>query len=215
MMHEQSRDWNALLDVKITVPDGSPQWYPPQIVNSANCKENWSLDLVIAIVDLLSTSLVNRHVSGSGYCVPTMILEGSFELRAPKEKLWSFLIDPNKMAKCFPDLQSLEVESADRFVAVVRVGVGPIKADFKFRTEILGKEPIDRVRLKAVGSGSGNSIILDVGIELKDIPGGSELLYKADVKVGGIMASLGQRVIRDTADKTITAVFECVKKQVE
>jgi carbon monoxide dehydrogenase subunit G len=144
-----------------------------------------------------------------------MILQGTYEFRTPKERLWEFIIDPAKIGRCLPDLKSLEVESEEVFVARIRVGVGLIKADFKFRIEIIGKEEPSRVRLKAVGTGSGNSINLDVAIELKEIPGGSELLHRTDVKVGGMMAGLGQRVIRDTADKTVAGVFERVKKHVE
>lgn len=143
-----------------------------------------------------------------------LIFEGRFEVKAPRSKVWEFIIDPTRISKCLPDLKNLEVESDDRFVALVRVGVGPIRADFKFKIEILEKKPINRARLKATGSGSGSNIILDTAIELTEIHGGTQLSYRSDVKVGGVMASLGQRVIKDTADKTISAVFECVRNQV-
>jgi carbon monoxide dehydrogenase subunit G len=144
-----------------------------------------------------------------------MLLEGTCELRTAREKLWEFIIDPAKIGRCLPDLKSLNVEGKDRFVALIRVGVGFIKADFKFRIEITGKEPISRVTLKAVGNGSGSSINLDLAIELKEIAGGSELLYESNIKVGGIMASLGQRVIMDAASKTVASVFDCIKKRIE
>jgi carbon monoxide dehydrogenase subunit G len=144
-----------------------------------------------------------------------MILEGTYEFRAARMKLWDFITDPAKIGSCLPDLKSLDVESEERFIAIIRVGVGFIKADFKFRIDMLEKEPISRVRLRAVGAGSGSSINLDVAIELREIPGGSQLVCKSDVKVGGMMASLGQRVIKDTADKTLASIFECFKKQVE
>jgi len=54
----------------------------------------------------------------------------------------------------------LEVESENKSVAVKRVGEGPIRADFKFRIEITEKEPTNRVKLKADGSGSGAELIL-------------------------------------------------------
>ena len=143
-----------------------------------------------------------------------MIFEGKFEVKAPRSKVWEFIIDPAKIASCLPDLRNLEVEGEDRFVAMVRVGVGPIKTDFKFKIQILEKAPMNRARLKATGSGSGSNIILDTAIELTDMLGGTQLSYISDVKVGGIMAGLGQRVIKDTADRTISAVFECVRNQV-
>jgi len=142
-----------------------------------------------------------------------MILQGTYEFMTPREKLWEFIIDPGKIGKCLPDLKTLQVESADKFVAIIRVGVGPIRTDFKFRIEIIGKEPVNRVRLRAVGSGSGSSITLDTTIDLEEIPDGSQLVYRCDVKVAGVMASLGQRLIKETADKTISGIFECIKNQ--
>jgi carbon monoxide dehydrogenase subunit G len=144
-----------------------------------------------------------------------MIFEGKYELRAPRQRLWEFLDDPTRISKCLPDLKALEVVSEDRFNAVIRVGVGFIKTDFKFKIEILERKPVTHLRLKAVGSGSGSSITLDLVIELEEFPRGSELLYRSDVKVGGIIAGLGQRVINDTADKTVAGVFECIKRNVE
>jgi carbon monoxide dehydrogenase subunit G len=144
-----------------------------------------------------------------------VIFEGRYELNAPREKLWEFIIDPAKIGKCLPELKSLEVEGEDKFAAVIRLGVGPIRTDFKFKIEITGKEPVSNVRLKAVGAGSGSSVTIDTAIELKESPTGSELLYSANANVAGIMASLGQRVIKDTAKKTVAGIFECIKSQVE
>jgi carbon monoxide dehydrogenase subunit G len=144
-----------------------------------------------------------------------MILEGKYELGTPRQRLWEFITDPDKIGKCLPDLKTLNVESDDTFTAVVRVGVGFMKADFKLKVEIVGKEPLSRVQLRAVGTGSGSNINMDLAIELKEIPQGSELDYKTDVKVSGMMASLGQRVIKDTAERTVAGIFDCVRKQLE
>jgi len=142
-----------------------------------------------------------------------MIVEGTYEFTTPREKLWEFITNPAAMGRCLPDLKSLDVENETTSTAIIRVGVGPIRADFKFRIEIVDKQPISHVRLKAVGSGSAGSINLDTTVELNEIPGGSAISYKSDVKVGGMMAGLGQRMMKDTADKTVAGVFECVKRQ--
>ncbi len=146
---------------------------------------------------------------------PGMIFEGIYELKTPRKKLWEFINDPAKIGKCMPEIKSLNVESADKFLATIPVGVGFIKADFKFKIEIIDKQPINSVRVKAVGAGSGSSITIDTKIELNEISGGTELTYTSETKVGGMIASLGQRLIRDTADKIIAGVFTCVKQQVE
>ena len=143
------------------------------------------------------------------------IFEGSYEMKASPDRIWEFIVDPTKIGRCLPDLKSLEIEGEDKFVAVTRVGVGPIRTDFKFRMEITRKEPPSRVELRADGYGSGSRVNLDIGIEIRQVAGGSLLVYRSEVKVGGMMAGLGQRVITDTAGKTVTSIFDCVKKQME
>ncbi len=143
-----------------------------------------------------------------------MILQGMYEFGTSRQRLWDFLTDSARMAKCMPDVKSFKVDSEDKFTAVVRVGAGFIRSDFKFNAEIAEKEPINHLRFKGAGSGSGSNIDLDMSIELRDAPSGSQLSYSADVKVRGVIAGLGQRMMKDSADKILDGVFTCIKQQV-
>ncbi len=136
-------------------------------------------------------------------------------MKAPAEKVWEFVIDPNKIGKCMPDLKSLEVTGEDKFSAIVRVGIGLIKGDFKFRLEIADKHAPSHARLKGIGSGSSSSVDMDTTIDLTEIPGGTKLVYKADVRVGGMLAGLGQRMMGGATEKTVKEVFECVRRELE
>src|SRR3990172_4434972 len=124
-----------------------------------------------------------------------MKFEGTYEVQAPRDRVWAFVIDPNKIGKCLPDLQSLEIEGEDKFTARVRVGIGFIKAEFKFHLMIIEKKPPSYARLRGIGTSSGNSLDMDTAIALTEIPSGTKLSYKADVKVAGAMAGLGQRIM--------------------
>jgi len=105
----------------------------------------------------------------------------------------------------------MQVHSEDKFTAIIRVGVGPIRTDFKFKIDICEKKAPSHVRLRAVGSGSGSRVELDLGIDLQEASAGSEISYKSDTRVSGIMASLGQGLIRGTAEKTVADIFECIR----
>jgi len=89
-----------------------------------------------------------------------VIFERRCEFGAPRHKRWDFLVDPVRMAECVSEVKSFEVEGEDKFVTVVRVGVGYVKTDFKFKAEITGKEPLNRVHFQAAGSGSGSNIVI-------------------------------------------------------
>jgi carbon monoxide dehydrogenase subunit G len=64
-----------------------------------------------------------------------MHLEGSFETSAPRQVVWDFLLNPNVIAPCFPDLQSMEILTPDSFRAKVRTGLSVVRGtmDFDFR----------------------------------------------------------------------------------
>jgi hypothetical protein len=140
--------------------------------------------------------------------------EGAFDFQAPREKVWNFIVDPNMIGMCLPDLKTLETESEDKFRAVIRVGIGVIRGDLQFRLAILEKEPPSSVRLKSHATGPGSNVDIDVIINLLEIPAGTRLVYKTDVKVGGLMAGLAQHVLAEAAERTIKSIFECIGKQV-
>ena len=144
-----------------------------------------------------------------------MNFEGTFDVNAPRDKVWDFVIDPNKIGKCLPDLKSLHVESEDKFSAVARVGIGFMKGDFRFELAIVEKSPPSHARLKGTGSGVGSSLDMDTSIDLAEAGSGTKLTYVADVKIGGTLSGVGERIIGGTAQKNISGIFNCVKKQLE
>ena len=144
-----------------------------------------------------------------------MNFAGTYQIKAPREQVFDFITDPNKIGRCFPDLKSLDMEGEDKFTAVVRVGVGFIKGDFKFRIAVVEKDPPARVRLKGTGTGSGSNVDLDTAIELADVPEGTKLDYKADVKLAGVIVGLAQRVIGSTTEKTVNELFARVRNELE
>jgi hypothetical protein len=144
-----------------------------------------------------------------------MNFEGTCQVNAPREKVWEFVIDPTRIGKCLPDLKSLEVEADNRFTAVARVGIGFMKGDFKFQLAIVEQTPPSHARLRGTGSGVGSNVNMETSIDLAEVDQGTKLTYKAEVQIGGTLASVGQRVIGGSVEKTIAQVFDCVKKKLE
>ena len=137
-----------------------------------------------------------------------MHLEGSFESPADRKFVWDFLLNPNEIAPCFPDLQSLEVKSPESFKAKVKVGISAVKGIMDFNFQITDKVPPSSAKLVGIGKGVGSSIELQTTFTLEDLTSGTKVGWIADAKIGGIMAGLGTRLLDSTSNKMVTQILE-------
>ncbi len=142
--------------------------------------------------------------------------EGSLTIRAPREKVWTFLVDPHAVSRCLPDVQSLDLLDGGRFRAVVRVGVSFIKGNFTFEVAMLDLEAPRHARITGRGGGLGSAVDVNSGVDLADGEAGTTRLdWTADVVVSGTIASVGGRLLNSTVEKKTGELFECLKAQLE
>ena len=142
--------------------------------------------------------------------------EGVFNVNASKEKVYSTLLDPDQMSHCMPDLQRLEVGGPDDFTVVVRAGVSFIKGDFTLHFTVTEKNAPTYAKMLARGTGIGSSVEMETAVDISDArEGGTSMKWKADAKVGGRLASLGQRLLEGQAEKIIRQLFGCLQQKLE
>jgi carbon monoxide dehydrogenase subunit G len=114
-----------------------------------------------------------------------------------------------------PDLQKLDVKSPDDFVAVIRAGVSFIKGDFTMHFTATEKDPPAHAKLVAHGTGIGSTVDLETTMDLAESEKGTTMRWAAEARVGGRIASVGQRLLSGQAEKIIKQLFQCLQKQLE
>jgi uncharacterized protein len=142
--------------------------------------------------------------------------EGTFDVKASREKVYSVILDPNQISQCMPELQKLDVKSQDDFTAVVRAGVSFIKGDFNLHFLVVEKTPNSHAKMTAHGTGIGSTVDMEMFIDLAEGPtGGTSMKWSAEAKIGGRIASVGQRLIQTQAEKIIKSLFDCLQGKLE
>ena len=137
-----------------------------------------------------------------------MKFEGVEELAAPREKVWSLVRDPSKLGSALGDVRDLEIVSPTVFRANVKVGVSVIRGTFHFRFETVEETRPSHLVLVAQGKGIGSAVDLRVVVDLSDADGGQcRLAWSATAQVAGALAGIGQRLIDQSAEKTIRETF--------
>jgi uncharacterized protein len=124
-----------------------------------------------------------------------MKLEGSYDVKAPRDKVWNAFLDPATLQKAIPGCEKLELIGPDEYKATLKIGVAAVKGTFEGKVRLLDKKPSESYRLAAEGSGGPGFVRSDTVITLSDGEGGTRVSYSADVQVGGLIAGVGQRML--------------------
>ena len=138
-------------------------------------------------------------------------LEGSFDTPAARAKVWEFLLNPNEIGPCFPDLRSLEVISPDSFRAKVQVGLSVVRGTMDFEFHTAETKPPSYAKLIGNGRGVGSTVEIQSNFTLTDSGSGTHLAWAADVAIGGVMAGLGSRLLDSTSNKMVIQVIENIR----
>jgi carbon monoxide dehydrogenase subunit G len=145
-----------------------------------------------------------------------MRFAGTVPIRASRERVWAFVIDPNQVGQCGPGVEKIEVIDGTHFKATAQVGIGFISARFVVTMEFAEQQPPDRALIKAHGQAPGSAVDATAEMHLSDGPDGTTVMdWSADVAISGTLASVGARLIEGTANKMIGQTFDCMRAKLE
>jgi carbon monoxide dehydrogenase subunit G len=145
-----------------------------------------------------------------------MHFEGSVPIRASREKVWAFVIDPDQVGQCGPGVEKIEVIDPTHFKVAAKVGIGFISVRFNVDMTFAEVVAPDKAVIKAHGQAPGSAVDADAHMLLSDGPDGSTVMdWSADVNIAGTLASVGARLIEGTATKMIAQTFDCMRSKLE
>jgi carbon monoxide dehydrogenase subunit G len=131
-----------------------------------------------------------------------VIFEGKIDLSVPIDEAWDFLIDINKFSTCLPGIEEVRQIDDKTFEGALSAAVGPISGKFTFRATILESRPPEQmvVRTEGTDSVTKSTVNADMTVDLRKVTEArTEMDYRADIKIKGRLAILGDMVLRATA----------------
>lgn len=131
-----------------------------------------------------------------------MIFDGKIDLEVPVEQAWDFLIDINKFSACLPGIEEVKQIDDKTFEGALVAAVGPISGKFSFRATIVESQPPDQmvVRTEGTDSVTKSTVNTDMTVDLRKLAEDkTQMEYRANVKIKGRLAILGDMVLRATA----------------
>lgn len=144
-----------------------------------------------------------------------MKIEGAYTVSAPRETVWQHLLDPEVLGRALPGCEKLEPSPDGSFRAELKVGLAAVKGSYHGRVEILDAVPPEHFRMKVEGQGTGGFLKGEATLTLVDDAAGKTVIqYSGEAQVGGIIASVGQRLVLGAARQIVNQFFEAFARNI-
>ena len=145
--------------------------------------------------------------------------EETFQLHAPADRVWAYLVDPRQVVTCLPGAELTSVQDASTFLGKVKVRVGPVAVAYSGKVVITERDDAARVvRMvgegrESAGAGSAKVLITSTVAALPD--GGTEVRVTADADIVGKIAQFGRGMIESVNKQMFRQFTECVRANLE
>jgi carbon monoxide dehydrogenase subunit G len=143
-----------------------------------------------------------------------MKIAGTVTIAAVRQKVWDALNDPAVLAKTIPGCEKLEKTGEDEYAVTQSVGIASIRGRYAGKMALIDKKPPESCTLKIEGKGPGGFVNGTAKVSLADQGDKTELSYDADMQVGGLLASLGSRLIEPVAKQLVAQFFKSLEQQI-
>jgi carbon monoxide dehydrogenase subunit G len=145
-------------------------------------------------------------------------VEQSFEIAEPRERLWEFFEQVDEVAKCVPGVESVEVIDADNSKVRVTQSVGPMTATFDLKMRITERQQNERMQFTAIGravKGAAGNLRSANTVTLQATDAGTRVNLEADLAMGGVLGSVGQKVIAKQASAVTRDFMSSLERAVK
>jgi hypothetical protein len=144
-----------------------------------------------------------------------MKLSGTYEINAPREKVFSAITDPAVLQRCIEGCEKMVKTGDNTYDAHLKLGVAGLKGSYVGKVELKDVKTPESYTLVMAGKGAPGFVNGTAKINLIDKGEKTELRYEADSQVGGMIAAIGSRLIEAIAKKMTDDFFKKLAQQMQ
>jgi carbon monoxide dehydrogenase subunit G len=147
-----------------------------------------------------------------------LVIENSFEIGAPPDKVYAFLLDVNRVVACVPGAELSEVVDPNTFKGKVKIKVGPVTVAYAGTATITDRDEAARSAVLAgegrETTGPGNARARAT-MRVTESGSGSVVTVTTDFMVAGRVAQFGRGLMEDVSKSLVAQMAACIKSKLE
>ena len=148
-----------------------------------------------------------------------MKLEGSAEFPLPPGEVWAALHDVDVLVKTIPGCKSMIPDGPDgpdgnnSYIVSLSLGVASIKGEYEGKICVDDLEYPCHYVLRAEGAGSPGYVKMNIDCRLQPQDDGTLMRWTCDAEVGGLIASIGGRILTGISKYMAQQFFKSLKAE--
>ena len=145
-------------------------------------------------------------------------IKETFQVAAPIDAVWRFVMDPDKVAACMPGAELEQVVDERTFLGSIKVKVGAITTGYKGRVQLTEVDEVSyRVQMLAEGRETGGGTAkASMSSSLRSLPDGqTEVVTEASVDLTGRIMQVGRGMIQGVSHQLFQQFVRRTKERLE
>jgi len=143
-----------------------------------------------------------------------MQLTGKHIINAAPARVWAMLMDTDSLAKIVPGISKLEKTSENAYISTILMKLGPVSSSFTGNLQMEDIQTQKGFTLKVQQNSKIGNANAAIKIDLTPVEENkTEVAFDGDVKLSGMLASMGQRVLGSVANTLSKQFFTNMEKE--
>jgi hypothetical protein len=139
---------------------------------------------------------------------------GEETFAVPFETLWGALNNPAVLKLCIPGCKEMIADGEDRYRLVLDLKVASVGGSFEGEISLSDKQPPTQCKVAVSGSGTLGQGSGAATFSLEPQAGGVLMRYSGEGEIGGLVAGVGQRILKGVAKHLIGLFFKALRREV-
>lgn len=145
-----------------------------------------------------------------------MKIAGSYTFAgAPRELVWDMFLDPEVLARTLPGCEALEKTGESSYKGKLKIKVGPVQGLFNGTVDLADLVMPESYVMAVDGKGAAGFVKGTGNIRLETSGADTVMHYDGDARVGGRIASVGQRLMDSSAKAITRQSLEALDRQIQ
>lgn len=143
-----------------------------------------------------------------------MIIQGKYPIAASIQDVWKHLMDPEVLSRITPGISELSHLSDDKYKAISKIKIGPVKGNFEGQLELRDKVENTAATLVINQKSKIGNVSAEIKMQLSTIENMTEIDYKGEAKLSGKLAMIGQRIIGGVISSLSRQFFNALNNEI-